>query len=174
MDWLPSKEIFDLVITVTKIKHIQRSRGREDLQEITSDNVVVWPRGKYKCELRFKKRQHVYNTSSAFSSPFCNTAKLRDNTKSKLLKDILNGAQKTSPTSFFSLSCFSFVFKEYIAEHSSSSCPSYSFSCTHLFLDYRWIFLRGGRLLVFGMLSFHSSEWRVWLDKGSKWLCVTP
>jgi len=76
--------------------------------------------------------------------------------------------------SLFSLSCFSFVFKEYTAEHSSSSCPSYSFSCTHLFLDYRWIFLRGGCLLVFGMLSFHSSEWRVWSDKGSKWLCVTP
>jgi len=110
MDWLPSKEMYDLVITVTIIKHIQRSRGREDLQEITSDNVDFWPHGKYKCELRFIKRRHVYKTSSAFNSPFCNTAKLRDNTKSKLLKDISNGAQKTSPTSF-SLSNLFLVFK---------------------------------------------------------------
>jgi hypothetical protein len=88
--------MYDLVITVTIIKHIQRSRGREDLQEITSDNVDFWPHGKYKCELRFIKRRHVYKTSSAFNSPFRNTAKLRDNTKSKLLKDISNSAQKTS------------------------------------------------------------------------------
>jgi len=107
MDWLPSKEMYDLVITVTIIKHIQRSRGREDLQEITSDNVDFWPHGKYKCELRFIKRRHVYKTSSAFNSPFCNTAKLRDNTKSKLLKDILNGAQKNLTYLFLSIQLFS-------------------------------------------------------------------
>ena len=101
MDWLPSKEILtfghhsDYNKTYSKIIW-----GQDDLQEIKSDNVEVWPRWRYKCELRFKKRQHVYNTSSAFNWPFCNTAKQRDNTKSKLLKDILNGAQKTSHTSF--------------------------------------------------------------------------
>ena len=87
--------------------------------------------------------------------------------------NLCNTSGAAHPISFLPI-LLSFVFKEYTAEHSSSSCPSYSFSCTHLFLDYRWIFLRGGCLLVFGMLFFHSSEWRVWLDKGSKWLCVTP
>ena len=85
--------------------------------------------------------------------------------------NLCNTSGAAHPISFLPI-LLSFVFKEYTAEHSSSSCPSYSFSCTHLFLDYRWIFLRGRCLLVFGMLFFHSSEWRVWLDKGNKWLWV--
>ena len=151
MDWLPSKEIFDLVITVTIIKHIQRSRGREDLQEITSDNVDFWPHGKYKCELRFIKRRHVYKTSSAFNSPFCNTAKLRDNTKSKLLKDISNGAQKTSPTSF-SLSNLFLVFKSKWQNTLLFSAQTYLFLLLYIF-----------SLTIDGMFLWVTVSYNIWL-----------
>ena len=131
----PQQGEIDFRSTVTFINLTQRSGGN-DLQELRVKMFEADHVESTICVLRFKMRRHVAITPTQQLARLMQSCKTIINIKCILFQNYLKRRQKPH-LPLFSLSCFSFVFKEYTAEHSSSSCPSYSFSCTHLFLDYR-------------------------------------
>ena len=96
------------------------------------------------------------------------SCKTKSQHKMYSFEKIFKTAPETSSSSFLSIQLFLHL-KEQIAEHFSSSLPNlYLFLHNTFSLIIDVIFLRGGCLPVFGLLSFRSSEWRVRFGRGEQ------